>query len=115
MILAQVRLTWGAVSWPDRSARVAAGLLSVACAASAISGFFDGQLAREDLSAAVVAGQWVLVTVTAGVGALAFARPVELRRSPTCLTNAQPPTTGAAVARAFVNRPGESGDRAVRD
>jgi hypothetical protein len=81
MIVAQVGLTWGAVSRSGRSARVAAGLLGVACAVSAISGFFDGQLGREDLPAAVVAGQWVFVTVTAGVGVLGFARVVELRRS----------------------------------
>ena len=83
MILAQVGLTCGAVRRRNRSAQVAAGLLGVACAVSAISGFFDGQLAREDLSTAVVAGQWVLITITAGVGMLAFARLVEVRRSPT--------------------------------
>ncbi len=83
MILAQVGSTWGAVRRRNRSAQVSAGLLGVACAVSGISGFFDGQLAREDLPAAVVAGQWVLITVTAAVGALAFARLVELRRSPT--------------------------------
>lgn len=83
MILAQVGLAWGAVRRRDRWAQASAGLLGVACAVSAVSGFFDGQLAREDLPGAVVAGQWVLVTVTAGVGGLAVSRLVELRRPPT--------------------------------
>ena len=81
MILAQVGLTWGAVRRRNRSAQVSAGLLGAACFVSGISGFFDGQLAREDLSAAVVAGQWVFITITAGVGVLAFARLVEVRRA----------------------------------
>jgi hypothetical protein len=56
--------------------RLAAALLAVACFVSFLSGFFDGQLARPDLSVAEVGFQaWLLgVTVLLGVAAALFVR-----------------------------------------
>jgi hypothetical protein len=51
--------------------RVAAGLLGLACAASVASGFFDGQLARADLTSVEIGFQALLLAVTAGLAALA--------------------------------------------
>jgi hypothetical protein len=55
-------------------ARVASGLLALACLVSVVSGFFDHQLARSDLSAGEVAFQVWLLTVTAALGGVALAR-----------------------------------------
>jgi len=62
-----------------RTARVAAGLLAAACLASVVSGFFDGQLARADLSGGEIAFQVWLLAVTAVLGGLALARAVRGR------------------------------------
>jgi hypothetical protein len=59
-----------------RTARVAAGLLSAACLVSVASGFFDGQLARADLSGGEVAFQIWLLVVTGLLGVLALVRAV---------------------------------------
>ena len=62
-----------------KTATIACGLLAIACLVSAISGFFDGALGAPGLSHGQVAFQYVLVTWTAVVGALAILRLRELR------------------------------------
>ena len=54
-----------------RLGRVAGVLLALACAVSLASGFFDGQLARADLSAGEVAFQVWLLVATGGLGVAA--------------------------------------------
>ena len=81
MILFQVVMSltaWRAAGW---RATIACGLLAIACLVSAISGFFDGGLGAPGLSRAQVVFQYVLVTWTAVVGALALVRLRELRES----------------------------------
>ena len=60
---------------------VAAGVLALACLVSAISGFFDGGLANDELSGGLVAWQVFLLTATAVVGVLAIVRVRQLWRS----------------------------------
>ena len=60
---------------------LAAVLLALACLVSAISGFFDGALANDELSGGLVAWQVFLLTATAAVGVLAIARARELWRA----------------------------------
>jgi hypothetical protein len=67
---------WLALRGGRRTARVAAGLLSAACLVSVASGFFDGQLARADLSGGEVAFQFWLLAVTGALGVLALVRAV---------------------------------------
>jgi hypothetical protein len=79
MMVAQLVLAWLAA----RNVRppvglVAAALLSVACVVSVVSGFFDGGLANEALSAGLVVWQVLLLSVTAAVGLLSIARTREL-------------------------------------
>ena len=81
MILVQVVLTGLAVRDTGRVAVVAGGLLSVACLVSAISGFFDGGLANDELTGGLVVFQVFLLAVTATVGVLAALRVVDARRS----------------------------------
>ena len=81
MVAAQLVLAWLAA----RNARppvgvVAAVVLALACLVSAISGFFDGGLANEELSGGLVVWQVFLLTVTAVVGFLAIDRARQLRR-----------------------------------
>ena len=81
MVAAQLVLAWLAA----RNARppvgvVAAVVLALACLVSAISGFFDGGLANEELSGGLVVWQVFLLTVTAVVGFLAIDRASRLRR-----------------------------------
>ena len=71
MIALQVLATIVAVRGRGWVARVAAGLLAAACRASVASGFFDGQLARADLSPAEIGFQIVLLTLTALLGVVA--------------------------------------------
>ena len=80
MILAQLVLTWLAVRRPGTVATVAAAVLALACLVSAISGFFDGGLANDELSGALVVFQVLLLAVTATVGVLAVLRAVDARR-----------------------------------
>jgi hypothetical protein len=80
MIAAQVLLTWLASRSASRGAAVASGLLALACFVSVISGFFDGGLANDELSAGLVAFQTLLLAVTAAVGALAVLRGREILR-----------------------------------
>ena len=81
MMAAQLVLAWLAA----RNVRppiglVAAIVLALACLVSAVSGFFDGGLANEELSRGLVAWQVILLTVTAIVGLLAVSRARQLRR-----------------------------------
>ena len=81
MMVAQLVLAWLAA----RNVRppvglVSAVLLGVACLVSVISGFFDGGLANEALSAGLVAWQVLLLLVTTVVGLLAIARARQLLR-----------------------------------
>jgi hypothetical protein len=62
-----------AVRSPRLPGRIAAGLLATACAVSVASGFFDGQLARADLTPAEVAFQVLLLTMTGVLGGVAVA------------------------------------------
>jgi hypothetical protein len=80
MILVQVALTALAVRDAGRVAVVAGALLAAACLVSAVSGFFDGGLANDELSGALVAFQVFLLCVTAAVGVLAALRVVDARR-----------------------------------
>jgi hypothetical protein len=82
MMVAQLILAWLAA----RNVRppiglIAAIVLALACLVSAISGFFDGGLANEELSGGLVAWQVFLLTATAVVGVLAILRARELRRA----------------------------------
>ena len=81
MMIAQLLLAWVAA----RNVRPPVGLaaaivLALACLVSAISGFFDGGLANDELSGGLVAWQVFLLTATAAVGILAILRARELRR-----------------------------------
>ena len=81
MMAAQLVLAWLAA----RNVRppiglVAAIVLALACLVSAVSGFFDGGLANEELSGGLVAWQVFLLTVTTVVGLLAVSRARQLRR-----------------------------------
>src|SRR5688500_476529 len=83
MMVAQLILAWLAA----RNVRppigvVAAIVLALACLVSAVSGFFDGGLANEELSGGLVAWQVFLLTVTAVVGLLAVGRARHLLRRP---------------------------------
>jgi hypothetical protein len=82
MMVAQLVLAWLAA----RNVRppigfIAAIVLALACLVSAISGFFDGGLANDELSGGLVAWQVFLLSVTALVGVLAILRARELRRA----------------------------------
>ena len=79
MILLQVIMTLAAWRAAGMKATIASGLLAIACLLSAISGFFDGALAAPGLSQAQVAFQYLLISWTALVGALAIARLLALR------------------------------------
>lgn len=68
MILLQAATVGIAVRAPRTPKRVAAGVLATACGASLASGFFDGQLARRDLTRQEVAFQACLLALTAVLG-----------------------------------------------
>lgn len=79
MIAFQVVAVTVAVRSHRLPGRIAAGILAAACAVSVASGFFDGQLARNDLAPAEVGFQVSLLAVTGALGGLAgvsaLARP----------------------------------------
>ncbi len=82
MMVAQLVLAWLAA----RNVRppvglVAAIVLALACLISAVSGFFDGGLANDELSGGLVAWQVFLLTATAVVGVLAILRAREIRQA----------------------------------
>lgn len=80
MIAFQVVAVTVAVRSPALPGRIAAGLLAAACAVSVASGFFDGQLARDDLAPVEVGFQVLLLGLTGVLGGIAtavvLARPV---------------------------------------
>jgi uncharacterized YccA/Bax inhibitor family protein len=71
MIGAQIVLTCLAVRMSGRKAAVPAGLLSVACLVSVVSGFFDGGIGNDELTTWLAAYQVFLLAVTGTVGVLA--------------------------------------------
>lgn len=73
MIAFQATLTGAATRSTAVPGRVAAGLLTLGCGVSIASGFFDGQLARRDLSAAEIGFQVFLLGATGVLGGLAAA------------------------------------------
>jgi hypothetical protein len=75
-----------AVRSRGKPGRVAAGLLFVACAVSLVSGFFDGQLARPDLSRAEVGFQAVLLAATGVLGGWAAVAAFGRTRAPQLAT-----------------------------
>ena len=75
MIAFQIAAVTVAAGSRRSTGRVAAGLLALACGASVASGFFDGQLQRDDLTPAEV-GFPVLLLALAGVATtVALTRP----------------------------------------
>lgn len=80
MIVAQLLLVWLATRRLGRGAAVAAGLLATACLVSVVSGFFDGGLGNEELTAGLAGYQYFLLAVTTAVGALAIRRAVAALR-----------------------------------
>lgn len=70
MIAFQASSTLVATRWPGAPSRVASGLLALGCGVSLASGFFDGQLARRDLSPSEVGFQMFLLGATGLLGGL---------------------------------------------
>ena len=81
MIGAQIVLTALAVRMTGKRAAIPAGLLAVACLVSVISGFFDGGIGHDELTAALTAYQMFLLAVTGLVGVLAARRTLHVTRS----------------------------------
>jgi hypothetical protein len=71
MIAAQILLTVLATRLRGRKAAVPAGLLAAACLVSVASGFFDGGIGNDELTAGLAAYQTFLLGVTGVVGVLA--------------------------------------------
>ena len=80
MIVAQLLLVWLATRRLGRGAALAAGLLATACLVSVASGFFDGGLGNDELTAGLATYQYFLLAVTTAVGVLALRRAVAIRR-----------------------------------
>jgi hypothetical protein len=80
MLLAQTAATWAAISRRRPVARAGSVVLGVTAAVAGISGFFDGQLGRSDLSTWQVAGQIGYVVVAWGTAVVAGLRLWKLRR-----------------------------------
>jgi hypothetical protein len=81
MLLAQAAGTCAATSRRRGVAQAGSVLLGVTAAVAGISGFFDGQLGRADLSAWQVAGQICYVVVAWVTAAVAGVRLWKLRSS----------------------------------
>ena len=80
MMAAQLVLAWlAARNVRPPTGLIAAVLLGLACLVSVISGFFDGGLANDSLSAGLIGWQVLLLSVTTVVGLLAFARARQLQ------------------------------------
>ncbi len=80
MVAAQVVLVVLALGRRRRTGVVAAGLLGLACGVSLVSGFLDGGLADERLTATHRTVQVVLLALTAALGASAAAVAVARAR-----------------------------------
>ena len=74
MLLAQAAATAAAVQRRTWVARTGSVVLGLTAAVAGISGFFDGQLARADLSTWQVAGQICYVVVACGTAVVAGVR-----------------------------------------
>ena len=70
----QAAATVAAVQRRRGVAMVGSGLLAATAVVSGISGFFDGQLGREDLGTGHVVGQVVFVTVAWATAVVAVVR-----------------------------------------
>lgn len=73
MVAFQAVLTGATIRYEGTPRRVAAGLLALGCGVSIASGFFDGQVRRQDLSSPEVGFQALLLSVTGLLGGLAAA------------------------------------------
>ena len=80
MLLAQTAATVAAVQRRRAVAQVGSVVLGLTAAVAGISGFFDGQLGRADLSTGHVAGQIAYVVVACGTAVIAGMRVWQLRR-----------------------------------
>jgi hypothetical protein len=81
MLLLQAAATVAAVQRRLPVARTGSVVLGLTAAIAGISGFFDGQLGREDLSTWHVVGQVVYVVVAWGTAVVAGLRVWNLRPS----------------------------------
>ena len=81
MLLLQAAATVAAVQRRPPVARTGSVVLGLTAAIAGISGFFDGQLGREDLSTWHVVGQVVYVVVAWGTAVVAGLRVWNLRPS----------------------------------
>lgn len=81
MLLLQVAATSAAVHRHRRAATVGTSVLGLSAAVAGISGFFDGQLGRQDLGFGYVVGQLGYVLVAWLTVAAAVVRLGTLRRS----------------------------------
>jgi len=81
MLFLQAATTLAAVQRRRKVATVGAGVLGLTATVAGISGFFDGQLARDDLGTGYVAGQIAYVLVAWATAVTAAIRLVKLRRS----------------------------------
>ena len=71
MMVAQVVMVALLLRAGRRTAIGAAVLLTLACVVSFVSGFFDGQLGRSDLSSGEIAFQFWLISATLALGIVA--------------------------------------------
>jgi hypothetical protein len=78
MLLAQTAATCAAVQRRRSVALAGSVVLGLTAAVAGISGFFDGQLGRSDLSTWQVAGQVCYVTVACGAAGVAGLRVARL-------------------------------------
>ena len=79
MLLVQTAATCAAIQRRRSVARVGSVLLGVTAAVAGVSGFFDGQLGRADLSTWQVAAQVCYVVVAWGTAVVAGVRVWKLR------------------------------------
>jgi hypothetical protein len=80
MLLMQAAATAAAVQRRRSVAMVGSGVLAAAAVVSGISGFFDGQLGREDLGSGHVVAQLMFVTIAWATAVVAALRLWRLRR-----------------------------------
>ena len=95
MMAGQALLAAAAARWPDRRGAAAAGLLAAVSVVSGISGFLDGQFAKQGLSAPMIGFQCLLVAATLTVSGLAVARLLQITR-PSAMWSTSRPADGRA-------------------
>jgi hypothetical protein len=88
VIAAQAILAGIAYRWPDRRGALAAALLALACATSAVSAFFDGAFGNRRVPTGLVPVQWTVLAAAAAVAVLAARTTVRLWRPRPCATSA---------------------------